>query len=142
MDLIRTAWRGRADVPDRMDDNHEVLWPGAPVLPNHPAQLIPGTYVPGNVYQSGGTMQVAANYGTEGSLSINEWTPTYVPRVGATTPANGGQPQWNHLVPIRWDLQVMTDNDLAVRGQQALTQVPSQAAAQFTPPGTASITFD
>jgi hypothetical protein len=113
--------------------------PGAPFTSNDPAQLIDEAYHP-SYFQSGRVVQVPPNYGTEGSLSINDWTPTLVPRVGSVTPAP--LPAWNLLVPIRWDLQVITDQSLAVRGQATLTQVPEQSSATYTPPGTASLTVD
>lgn len=144
MDLIGTAWRGGpvAANPNpphniRSDDNIETQFPGGPWVPNMPAQLVASGYHPSR-FQGGATTQVPANFGTEGSLSINDWTPTYVPPTGPD-PHNA---LFNLLLPIRWDLQVATPDSEAVRGQVLLTQVPSQESAQFSQPGTASLTFD
>lgn len=144
MDTIATAWRGAAPPANpnaphhiRSDDNIETQFPGPPWVPNLPAQLVASGYHP-SLFHGGSTMQQPSNYGTEGSLAAWEWTPTIV---GPTGP-NPHNALFNLLVPIRWDLQILTDDSQAVRGQVSLTQVPQQESAQYTTPGTASLVYE
>lgn len=144
MDNIGTAWRGRApsanpNAPHRIrsDDNIETQFPGTPWVPNLPAQLVSSGYHP-SAFHGGSTVQQPANFGTEGGLVAWDWDPTIV---GPTGP-NPHNALFNLLLPIRWDLQVATEQSDAVRGQVTLTQVPQQDSAQYTQPGTASLVYE
>jgi hypothetical protein len=98
--------------------------------------LIYASWVPSH-YDAGRTAQIPANFGTEGSLSINDWTPTYVPVNGAAG-RNPHVPVTNHVDPIDWR-QIVVGPEEAARFQTQLLSRATMVPANFVPPGTASL---
>lgn len=100
-----------------------------------------GTALRGTPFEGGRTITVPANYGTQGSLHINDWTPTYVPPNGSEG-KDPRIPQWNRLAAIDFDQYVLNDAELSALTQAGLVQSSNLLPATFIPPGTASIAFD